>query len=91
MKLETQLSEAQKILVGGLKLLNLPEDNIIMVGLMLKSESQQMAMLNWLDENFKTHKMPTKEEVMDMAQYIMQSQEQKHSYPPPRRSCKVKS
>ncbi len=76
MQSEVKLSEAQKILVGSLKLLNLPKDNIIMIGLMLKSESQQMKMLNWLDENFKINKMPTKEEVMDMAQYIMQSQEQ---------------
>jgi hypothetical protein len=68
MQSEVKLSETQMGLVGGLKLLNLPKDNIIMVGLMLKSESQQMAMLSWLDENFKTHKMPTKEEVMDVAQ-----------------------
>ena len=73
MQSEVKLSEAQMGLVGGLKLLNLPNDNIIMVGLMLKSESQQMAMLSWLDENFKTHKMPTKEEVMDVALYIMQN------------------
>ncbi len=75
MQSEVKLSEAQKILVGGLKLLNLPKDNIIMIGLMLKSESQQMAMLNWQDEKFKTNKTPTKEEVMDIAQYIMQNLE----------------
>ena len=75
MQSEVKLSEAQKILVGGLKLLNLPKDNIIMVGLMLKSESQQMEMLEWLYQNFQAHKMPTKEEVMDMAQYIMQNLE----------------
>ena len=73
MQSEEKLSEAQKILIGGLKLLNLPKDNIIMVGLMLRSESQLMIMLEWLDENFKAHRMPTKEEVMDMAQYIMQN------------------
>ncbi len=58
-----------------MKLLELPKENIIMVGLMLKSESQQMEMLEWLYQNFKAHKMPTKEEVMDMAQYIMQNLE----------------
>ena len=73
MKSEVKLTEAQKILVGGLKLLNLPKDNIIMVGLMLKSESQQLKMLEWMDQKFKAHKMPTQEQVMDMAQYIMQS------------------
>ena len=72
-KSEVKLSEAQKILVGGLKLLTLPKDNIIMVGLMLKLESQQLKMLEWVCQNFKVHKMPTKEEVMDMAQYIMQN------------------
>lgn len=33
MQSEVKLSEAQMGLVGGLKLLNLPKDNIIMVGL----------------------------------------------------------
>ena len=75
MQSEVKLSEMQKGLIGGLKLLELPKENIIMVGLMLKSESQQMEMLEWLYQNFKAHKMPTKEEVMDMAQYIMQNLE----------------
>lgn len=75
MKSEENLSEAQKILIGGLKLLKLPMDNIIMVGLMLESEAQLMEMLEWLYWNFKKNKTPTKEEVMDMAQYIMQSKE----------------
>ncbi len=73
MKSEVKLSEAQRILVGGLKLLELPKENIMMVGLMLRSESQVMEMLGWLDQNFKNHKMPTKEEVMDEAQYIMEN------------------
>ncbi len=71
--MENELTEAQKILVGGLKLLNLPKDNIIMVGLMLKSESQQLKMLEWMAQEFKAHKIPTQEQVMDMAQYIMQN------------------
>lgn len=75
MKSVENLSEAQKILIGSLKLLKMPKDNIIMVGLMLKSESQLMEMLEWLYRNFKKNKTPTKEEVMDMAQYIMQSKE----------------
>lgn len=79
MKSEENLSEAQKILIGGLKLLKLSKDNIIMVGLMLKSESQLMEMLKWLYRNFKKNKTPTKEEVMDMAQYIMQSKEKGES------------
>ena len=75
MKSEVKLTEAQKILVGGLKLLNLPKDNIIMVGLMLKLESQQLKMLEWLDREFKAHKMPTQEQVMNKAQDIMQNHE----------------
>lgn len=75
MKSDTQLSEAQKILIGGLKLLNLEKDNIIMVGLMLRSESQVMEMLEWLYQNFKSKKMPSQEQVMDKAQEIMLKQE----------------
>ena len=74
MKSKTKLSEAQKILIGGLKLLNLQKDNIIMVGLMLQSESQIVQMLEWLYQNFKKQIFPTQEQVMDMAQRIMQNQ-----------------
>lgn len=74
MKSETQLSEAQKILIGGLELLDLEKDNIIMVGLMLQSESQVMEMLEWLYQNFKSNKMPSQEQVMDKAQEIMLKQ-----------------
>ena len=70
-----RLSEAQKILVGGLKLLNLEKDNIMMVGLMLRSESQIMEMLEWLYQNFQQEIYPTKEQVMDKAQEIMQAQD----------------
>ena len=70
-----KLSEAQKILVGGLKLLNLEKDNIMMVGLMLRSESQIMEMLEWLYQNFQQEIYPTKEQVMDKAQEIMQAQD----------------
>ena len=71
MKSEMQLSEAQKILIGGLKLLNLNTDNIMMVGLMLRSESKIMEMLEWLYQNFKSKIIPSKEQVMDKAQEIM--------------------
>ena len=71
MKSEMQLSEAQKILIGGLKLLNLHKDNIMMVGLMLRSESQIMEMLKWLYQNFKSNIIPSQEQVMDKAQEIM--------------------
>lgn len=74
MKSEIQLSEAQKILIGGLELLDLEKDNIIMVGLMLQSESQVMEMLEWLYQNFKSNKMPSQEQVMDKAQEIMLKQ-----------------
>jgi hypothetical protein len=67
------ISEAQKILVGGLKLINLQKDNIIMVGLMLQSESQIAQMLEWLNQNFKKEIYPTQQQVMDKAQEIMQS------------------
>lgn len=66
-----QLSEAQKILIGGLKLLNLNTDNIMMVGLMLRSESKIMEMLEWLYQNFKSNIIPSQEQVMDKAQEIM--------------------
>lgn len=72
MKSKKKLSEAQKILVGGLKLLNLQKDNIIMVGLMLQSESQIVQMLEWLNQNFKKKIHPTQQQVMDKAQEIMQ-------------------
>ena len=75
MKSEIQLSESQKILIGGLKLLNLNKDNIMMVGLMLRSESQIMKMLVWLNQNFKCNVMPSQEQVMDKAQEIMQNQD----------------
>ena len=71
MKSEMQLSEAQKILIGGLKLLNLNTDNIMMVGLMLRSESKIMEMLEWLYQNFKSKIIPSQEQVMDKAQEIM--------------------
>ncbi len=71
MKSEMQLSEAQKILIGGLKLLNLNTDNIMMVGLMLRSESKIMEMLEWLYQNFKSNIIPSQEQVMDKAQEIM--------------------
>ena len=71
MKSEIQLSEAQEILIGGLKLLNLPKDNIIMMGLMLRSKSQILEMIEWLSQNFKEEIMPTQEQVMDKAQEIM--------------------
>ncbi len=74
MESEYQLSEAQKILIGGLELLDLEKDNIIMVGLMLQSESQVMEMLEWLYQNFKSNKMPSQEQVMDKAQEIMLKQ-----------------
>jgi hypothetical protein len=71
MKSEMQLSEAQKILIGGLKLLNLNTDNIMMVGLMLRSESKIMEMLEWLYQNSKSNIIPSQEQVMDKAQEIM--------------------
>ncbi len=74
MKSEIQLSEAQKILIGGLKLLNLNKDNIMMVGLMLRSELQIMEMLEWLYLNFKDNTIPSQEQVMDKAQEIMDKQ-----------------
>ena len=74
MESEYQLSEAQKILIGGLELLDLEKDNVIMVGLMLQSESQVMEMLEWLYQNFKSNKMPSQEQVMDKAQEIMLKQ-----------------
>ena len=74
-KSEIQLSESQKILIGGLKLLNLNKDNIMMVGLMLRSESQIMKMLEWLNQNFKCNVMPSQEQVMDKAQEIMLNQD----------------
>ena len=67
------ISEAQKILVGGLKLITLQKDNISMVGLMLQSESQIAQMLEWLNQNFKKEIYPTQQQVMDKAQEIMQS------------------
>ena len=67
------ISEAQKIVVVGLKLINLQKDNIIMVGLMLQSESQIAQMLEWLNQNFKKEIYPTQQQVMDKAQEIMQS------------------
>ena len=48
----------------------------VMVGLMLRSESQVMEMLEWLYQNFKSNKMPSQEQVMDKAQEIMLKQVQ---------------
>jgi hypothetical protein len=64
-----KLSEIQEILLGGLQLLHLEKDNIIIVMLMLKLESQQMNMLIWLKNNIE--KNPTQEQIMDIAQKIM--------------------
>lgn len=75
MKSTMTLSEEQKILVGGLKLLNLNKDNIIMVGLMLQSESQIVQMLEWLNHAFNEKTYPTQRQVMDMAQKIMQKRD----------------
>ena len=72
-KSEIQLSEAQKVLIGGLELLQLPADNIKMVLLMLQSPEQQMDMLLWMADSIK-HGI-TKEQVMDKAQEIMLNQE----------------
>lgn len=75
MKSKMELSEAQKILIGGLELLNLNKDNIIMVLLMLQSESQIIQMLEWLKQAFEEKRYPTQKQVMDMAQKIMQEQD----------------
>ena len=64
---EEQLSEMRKILAGGLKLLNLPIENIMMVLMMLRSESQMMEMLEWLHQNFKRRIFPAQEQVMEKA------------------------
>ncbi len=71
-KSKTILSEKQELLIGGLKLLDLEKDNIIMVGLMLRTDSQIMEMLEWFSENFKRNIMPSQEQVMDKAQEIYQ-------------------
>lgn len=68
-----ELSETQKCLIGGLELLDLERDSIIMVCLMLRSESQIMEMLEWLCLNFENKLFPTQEQVMDKAQSIMQN------------------
>lgn len=69
-----ELTEAQKGLIGGLQLLDLPKDNIIMVMLMLKdSEQKQMDMLEWLANEMGKGYMPNQKEVMDKAQEIMNS------------------
>ena len=66
-----ELTEIQKFLIGGLKLLDLPRDNIIMVMLMLKdSEQKQMQMLIWLADNMEKGIMPNMVQVMDKAQEI---------------------
>ena len=42
---------------------------------MLQSESQIVQMLEWLNQNFKKQIFPTQQQVMDMAQQIMQNQD----------------
>ena len=69
-----ELTELQKILIGGLQLLDLPKDNIIMVMLMLKdSEQKQWNMLVWLADKMQNGNMPNREQVMDKALEIMNS------------------
>lgn len=69
-----ELTELQKVLIGGLQLLDLPKDNIIMVMLMLKdSEQKQWNMLVWLADKMQNGNMPNQEQVMDKAQEIMNS------------------
>ena len=63
-KSEISLSEEQKCLIGGLKLLNLEKDAILVVCLMLRSEPHIMEMLEWLDQSFKNDLRPTQEQVM---------------------------
>lgn len=74
-ELRKESFRSPEILVGGLKLLNLPEENIIMVGLMLPSESQIVQMLEWLNLNFKNKVYPTQQQVMDKAMEIMQDKD----------------
>lgn len=65
-----ELTELQKILIGGLKLFGLEKDNIIMVMLMLKSSEQaQMDLLTWVSDNIYNN--PTKEQVMNKAEELM--------------------
>lgn len=72
--MENELSEIQKGLLGGLQLLPMKKDNIIMVMLMLKSSKEkQLKMCQWLADCFRVGTIPTQEQVMDMAQYIMQN------------------
>ena len=66
-----ELSEEQKCLIGGLELLKMEKDNIIMVCLMLRSEQQVMDMLEWLAQQLEQDKNPSQPEVMDKAQEIM--------------------
>ena len=69
-----ELTELQKVWIGGLQLLDLPKDNIIMVMLMLKdSEQKQWNMLVWLADKMQNGNMPNQEQVMDKAQEIMNS------------------
>ncbi len=69
---KTELSEIQEGLLGGLQLLRMEKDNIMMVMLMLKSsETGQLEMCLWLADKFQSGTMPTQEQVMDKAQEIM--------------------
>ena len=66
-----ELSEEQKCLIGGLELLKIEKDNIIMVCLMLRSEQHVMEMLEWMAQQLEQDKFPSQPEVMDKAQEIM--------------------
>jgi len=64
-----ELSEIQETLLGGLQLLSLQKDNIIMIMLMLQSSEQQIEMLQWMAYNIEMG--ISQEQIMDKAQEIM--------------------
>ena len=70
-----KLSEAQKILAGGLNLLEMDTDSKITVGLMLRPDWRVMLMLEWLYQNFKKGVYPTQEQVLDKAEEIYHMQQ----------------
>ena len=69
-----EFTEIQKALIGSLQMLNLEKEGIIGVFLMLKTEEQQLEMLQWIHPFLRKDpdQHPTQNEIMEKALEIYQ-------------------
>jgi len=61
--MDTTLTKLQTALIKCLKLLNLPEDNVIYAITALKTVEQQEMMLTWIEKHHK--EKPSQKMIMD--------------------------